>query len=54
LAAEGHRIEQLPGQAHVDALALRLKLKAHRSHLGQVVLGQIGLLDKLLWLPYRF
>src|SRR5208337_1692715 len=43
-----HRVEQLPGQAHVDSLAFGLKLEADRSHRGQVVLSQIGLFDKVL------
>ena len=42
-----HRIQQLPGQAHVDSFTLGLKLKADRPHLRQVVSGEIGLLAEL-------
>src|SRR5260370_27048975 len=43
-----HRVEQLPWQAHVDSLAFGLKLEPERSHVGQVVFGQVGLFNKLL------
>jgi hypothetical protein len=43
-----YSFEQLLGHAHVDSLALGLKLEADRSHDGQVVLGKIGLRHKLL------
>src|SRR5260370_42185980 len=49
-----HRFEQQPWQAHVDSLAFGLKLEVDRPHPGQVVLGQVGLLDKLLRFPIAF
>src|SRR5260370_12220191 len=43
-----HRVEQLPGQAHVDSLAFGLNLESERAHVGQVVFAHVGLFNKLL------
>src|SRR5258707_619826 len=43
-----YRFEQLQWQAHVNALALGLKLEADWPHARQIVFSQVGLLDKHL------